>query len=1071
MAWRAPGFDLIEVLGTGATGQVVVSRDEVTGSEVAIKYLSKEVYRAPSFVEEFTHEMATLSSIEHPNLVQIYDYIDGPGTGALVMELVRGTSVRALLNNGPLEPEGAFFVIKAALTGLTMAHRSRIVHRDFRPDNLLVSNDGMVKVADIGLAVRERRHSPKPGDPRYMAPERWSGLPATPGSDVYAAACTLFELLTGEPPKARDKKPLGHSAPAADADLLALMPVELHERVRRLFVHQLAQLPSRRSTNANTMLDEVELTALEAYGPRWEDVGRVQLLRRVARVTGTALTMVPTSSAPAPIPAVALLPLPTRNDAISEAPDGPVREPLPRRVPAQTGPPLIEVQADRAPVEAPISPAPVSPAPVSAAAAAPISPAPGAAHAPAAATAAAGPDDAALAAAALAEAEAAVAAAEPALPPSEAPVSPAIPVPVSPVPVLPAPVAAVAAVATVAAAAADHRTTGGNEVIAAVVDEPAAPAAHTMAPADIATGPAVAAPIAATAPVRAPRAVGTAVPLPPLSPIAPKKPRRGKIGAVRPPTGSTQSSATDIYAPVGSAALIIEAEWAKIAAAVAEKNPPAAKSGILRRLNRRGRLVTAGAVTVVFALVILTLSTGWLGGKSEASPNSNPGVPNFSHSAIVIPGPSIPVPAPSSPTRDNEKPTQPTGLHVISRSQTAVSLDWNASADNIGVMGYIVMRAGKTVGTTYDPGFTDTGLTANSSYHYTVEAFDKAGNKSAVSGTASATTLVAPDTAPPSVPSGLHKTSVSVSTIGLDWSSSHDNIGVAGYDVFRDGRQIATITKTSYVDKGLKSKSTHSYYVRAFDASNNESASSRSVSATTLAQKDTSPPTAPRSLHPVSVSDTAITIGWSASTDNTGVSGYIVTRSGSTFPQTSGLLFSDPGLHDNTTYNYSVVAVDGSGNKSTPATLSVTTTTTPASPTPTPTPTDTGTPDPTPSETETSPPPPSPAVSGVTANVGSVDATDPANCTVTISVTVRVDNGDLPSGSLVHWDGTGIGSGDVGGSYTEGSNNFTIGTFTVTVDGSVTVTIDGFSDSGSWNAPAACNAPTDPPTTDEATTP
>ena len=94
-----------------------------------------------------------------------------------------------------------------------------------------------------------------------------------------------------------------------------------------------------------------------------------------------------------------------------------------------------------------------------------------------------------------------------------------------------------------------------------------------MAPADIATGPAVAAPIAATAPVRAPRAVGTAVPLPPLSPIAPKKPRRGKIGAVRPPTGSTQSSATDIYAPVGSAALIVEAEWAKTAAAVAGNEP------------------------------------------------------------------------------------------------------------------------------------------------------------------------------------------------------------------------------------------------------------------------------------------------------------------------------------------------------------------------------------------------------------------------------------------------------------------------------------------------------------------
>src|SRR5215471_6943297 len=115
MAWKAPGFDPIDVLGTGATGQVVVARDAVTGAEVAIKYLSKGVYREPGFVAEFTHTMEAMAGVEHPNLVQIYEYIDGPGTGALVMELVRGPSARALLEQGPLEPEAAFYIVKSAL--------------------------------------------------------------------------------------------------------------------------------------------------------------------------------------------------------------------------------------------------------------------------------------------------------------------------------------------------------------------------------------------------------------------------------------------------------------------------------------------------------------------------------------------------------------------------------------------------------------------------------------------------------------------------------------------------------------------------------------------------------------------------------------------------------------------------------------------------------------------------------------------------------------------------------------------------------------------------------------------
>src|SRR5205814_619429 len=144
--------------------------------------------------------------------------------------------------------------------------------------------------------------------------------------------------------------------------------------------------------------------------------------------------------------------------------------------------------------------------------------------------------------------------------------------------------------------------------------------------------------------------------------------------------------------------------------------------------------------------------------------------------------------------------------------------------------------------------FANTGLSPSTTYSYAVAAFDAAGNLSARSSPASATTPAAPDTTPPSVPTGLTASAVSSSQINLSWAASSDNVGVSGYRVYRDGAQIATTSTTFFANTGLSPSTTYSYAVAAFDAAGNASARSGTVSATTPAAPDTTPPSVPTGL-------------------------------------------------------------------------------------------------------------------------------------------------------------------------------------------------------------------------------
>jgi len=191
-------------------------------------------------------------------------------------------------------------------------------------------------------------------------------------------------------------------------------------------------------------------------------------------------------------------------------------------------------------------------------------------------------------------------------------------------------------------------------------------------------------------------------------------------------------------------------------------------------------------------------------------------------------------PALGGGTGDTTPPTAPSALTVTATTSTSVALKWTASTDNVGVTGYDIYRGTTLAGTSATTTFTDTGLTPSTQYSYTVKAHDAAGNVSAASAAVTATTTAGSgDTTPPSTPANVTASGVTSTSVSLSWSPSTDNVGVAGYRVYRGGTLAGTTTTTSFTDTGLTPSTQYSYTVVAYDAAGNASSPSAAISATT----------------------------------------------------------------------------------------------------------------------------------------------------------------------------------------------------------------------------------------------
>jgi chitodextrinase len=260
---------------------------------------------------------------------------------------------------------------------------------------------------------------------------------------------------------------------------------------------------------------------------------------------------------------------------------------------------------------------------------------------------------------------------------------------------------------------------------------------------------------------------------------------------------------------------------------------------------------------------------------------------------------------------DGNAPTVPTGLNA-GVTATSANLTWTASTDNVDVTGYNIYRNGAKIATSATNSYVNTGLTPSTSYSYTVQAYDAAGNTSAQSTALVATTTG--DTVDPTTPTGLKTTAVSTSSATLTWTASTDNVDVTGYNIYRNGAKIATSATNSYTNSGLTAGSIYSYAVEAYDAAGNVSAKSTALSVNTVA--DTAAPGLPTNLAAPTKTHLSATLTWTASTDNVGVTGYNIYRNGAKIGSSVTSSYNSTGLKAGTTYTYSVQAYDAAGNVS-----------------------------------------------------------------------------------------------------------------------------------------------------------
>jgi len=200
-------FEIIELLGYGGMGAVYRARDLELGEDIAIKVLRPEFVSDPESLERFKTEIRLARRISHPNVVRTHDFGEADGVRFLTMELVVGLTLRELIDSrGVLSVSAALAIAAQLAESLVVAHAQGVVHRDIKPQNLLLDDDGVLKVMDFGVACLAQRSSTLTragalvGTPAYMSPEQLIGEHIDERSDLYSVGVVLYECLAGRPP-------------------------------------------------------------------------------------------------------------------------------------------------------------------------------------------------------------------------------------------------------------------------------------------------------------------------------------------------------------------------------------------------------------------------------------------------------------------------------------------------------------------------------------------------------------------------------------------------------------------------------------------------------------------------------------------------------------------------------------------------------------------------------------------------------------------------------------------------------------------------------------------------------
>jgi eukaryotic-like serine/threonine-protein kinase len=258
-------YDVGRTLGSGGMGEVFLARDRVLGRDVALKVLRTQFAGDSEFAERFKREARSAASLSHPNIVQVYDRGDTEdGSSYIAMEYVPGGTLKEkIVGDGPLGAREAAALGAQVAEALEAAHERGMVHRDIKPQNVLLTDRGDAKVADFGIAragssVTISRTGSVMGTAGYMSPEQALGEPATPKSDLYSLGIVLFEALTGELPFTADN-PIAVSMKHVNEPVRPPREIDptIPEGMNALITRLMAKNPEDRYASAAELADDL----------------------------------------------------------------------------------------------------------------------------------------------------------------------------------------------------------------------------------------------------------------------------------------------------------------------------------------------------------------------------------------------------------------------------------------------------------------------------------------------------------------------------------------------------------------------------------------------------------------------------------------------------------------------------------------------------------------------------------------------------------------------------------------------------------------------------------------------